>query len=165
MLLQPEYCTNIIVGVTHKRRFYWFVTDKSLWFLDYEKLYKSLEHSYIEMGRSKKRFIYEVGDFAQFCEERWDISVVNNKSIDKFLDKIKKYMVNSEELGELLKNDPKNQAYYPALYVDFDRKELYSFFPEPENFQDYVPDGWNGVYEKFDALIPVRYRYWIGNKM
>ncbi len=36
MLLQPEYCTNIIAGVTYKRRFYWFVTDKSLWFLDYE---------------------------------------------------------------------------------------------------------------------------------
>ena len=164
MLLQPEYCTNIIAGVTYKRRFYWFVTDKSLWFLDYEKLYKSLENAYIKMGRTKKRFIYEVGDFTQFCEDRWNISIVNNKSVDKFLDKIRKYTVTSEELGELLENEPGNQEYYPALYVDFDRKEFYSYFPEPENFEAFVPDGWNGVYEKFDTLIPVNYRYWIENR-
>ena len=160
MLLQPIYCTNIIVGVKSKEKFNWFVTDKKLWYLDYTKLYKSLENMYTQMGRSNKRFLYEVGDFASFCQKRWGISTINNKTVSKFLAMIESYSADAEELSVLFKSNPNDTTFYPALLVDFDKKVFYSYFPEPENFQAFVPDDWYGTYEKFDLLIPDEYRYW-----
>ena len=38
MVLEPLYAENIIVGVIYNKKFKWYVTDKELWFLDYNKL-------------------------------------------------------------------------------------------------------------------------------
>lgn len=163
MLLTPKYCENIIVGVTYKRKFHWYVTDKLLWFLDYNKMYKALQDLYNQMGRSQKRFIYEVGDFNSFCEERWGIAVVNNSTAKDFLDKIGKYEVFSDELKNMFDSASDKSDYFPVLYVNFDKKELYSYFPEPESFEDFVPDDWKGIYQNFDNIILKSERYWIKN--
>lgn len=38
MLLEPTYAENIIVGVVYNNAWNWYVTEKDVWFLDYNKL-------------------------------------------------------------------------------------------------------------------------------
>ena len=76
---------------------------------------------------------------------------------------IKDYKVESEELTKIL---VENQFDYvlelsPAIYVNFDRQELISLFPEPASYEEYVPDGWKGTYGDFTSEIPVNLRYWV----
>lgn len=160
MLIQPEYCENIIVGVTYMRKFHWYVTNKTIWILDYQKKYDSLEKYYAQIGHSKKQFIYEVGDFNSFCKDRWGISVLNNDSAKVFFSKIEQNEADTDELKKAFDCADDKSDYFPVLYIDFDKRELFSYFPEPENFQDFVPDGWNGVYKNFDNLIPIDKKYW-----
>lgn len=42
----------------------------------------------------------------------------------------------------------------PAIFVDFDARVLYSYFPEPAGFENYVPDNWIGLYHYFHDNIP-----------
>ena len=50
--------------------------------------------------------------------------------------------------------------YMPSLYVDFDRKELFSIYSEPASYEDYVPPGWKSDFKSFVDLIPKEYCYW-----
>ncbi|MBQ6462179.1 MAG: hypothetical protein IJJ59_02505 [Pseudobutyrivibrio sp.] len=52
-------------------------------------------------------------------------------------------------------------AYNPSLYIDFDNKQLISYYAEPESFEDFVPDGWTGEYREFENQIPENQKYWI----
>ena len=51
--------------------------------------------------------------------------------------------------------------YKPSLYVDFDKKKLYSMYEEPASYEDYVPIDWYAKYENFLNLIPIEKCYWI----
>ncbi len=46
------------------------------------------------------------------------------------------------------------------MYVDFDKKLLYSMYIEPASYEDYVPVGWNAKYKSFLDIIPAEKRYW-----
>ena len=49
----------------------------------------------------------------------------------------------------------------PGLFVSFDSKAFFSYFPEPTHFENFAPDGWTSVYKPFFDLIPLKERYWI----
>lgn len=90
MVLEPLYAENIIVAVIYNNEFKWYVTDKELWFLDYNKLdsvYKNLGIS-IEDNNEP--------------EERVGLKVLDNENVDVFLQKINKYIATKEELNYLL---------------------------------------------------------------
>lgn len=155
MKLLPKYCNNIIAGVINKKIFSWYVTKINIWYLDYNKYYDMLKQQYVSMGRSQKRFEYEVGSFEYFCGDRWGIKSVNSDiDIDKFMSKIEKYKVSCTELKEYRDISDDIYDYYPVILVDFDKKHFYNCIQEPFFLHEYVPKGWQGKYEDFYSLIP-----------
>lgn len=162
MKLEPEYCENVIGGVMHKKRFGWYVTPKDIWRLDYKREYEMWQEWYTKEGRSRKRFLHEVGSFEEFCGRRWGIEVVNTDTAERFLDRLKKYSCTADELRELYDSGENTEALAPAFYTDFDRRKFYSYFPEEEDFHSFVPKGWNGEYCDFRSLIDSKYVYWAG---
>jgi len=156
MRIQPMYAENIIVGILYENSFGWYVTDKELWFLNYKKLDDA----------------YGMLDDAPLFEEpleRKNIKILDVNNIKEFLGQIKDQLYSSIELQRLLKEKRAKLKecgydlldYSPSLYIDFDHKTLYSLFPEPASYEDYVPDTWEGKYEDFTQYISSENRYWI----
>lgn len=130
MELIPEYCKNIIVGVIHRKTFSWYVTEIGIWYLDYNKRYAMLKQQYTNLGRSIKRFEYEVGTFDYFCGNRWGIKTVDsNSDIEKFLSKIEKFKISSTELKEYKDIADSIFDFYPVFLVDFEKKVFYNLNP------------------------------------
>ena len=156
MILEPLYAENIIVAVIYNNEFRWYVTDKELWFLDYN----TLDNAYKNLGVS-----IEDNDET---EERNGIKVLDNENVEVFLQRINKYNTTKEELNYLLLENIKSKHagedlldFSPVLLINFDDKILYSMFPEPASYEEYVPKDWNGKYEDFTKLIPKSEKYWI----
>ena len=149
MVLEPLYAENIIVAVIFNKKFNRYVTDKELWFLDYNKL----DNEYKTLG-------INVEDEYE-ADERKGIKVLNTENIGMFLQRINKYIATKEELNCFLCKCIKNRMerdeilnYSPVLLVNFDDKILYSMFPEQASYEEYVPEGWVGKYEDFTEVIP-----------
>lgn len=159
--MKPEYCENVIVGISYKHKFNWYITSKFLWRMDYQKEYQMWKEYYIKIGRTKKQFEFDVGSFQDFCKKRWGIEVLNEKNVDCFLKHIKKNLISTDRLHELfIQSNGRDLSLIPVFYVDFDNKVFCSNFPEPENYDDYVPIGWNNKYCKISSLVPVNNMYW-----
>lgn len=95
--------------------------------------------------------------------DRFNIAVVNEDTAEDFLQKLNDFEVGTEELRKMLEQRTYSHIsdMLPSLYVDFDDKELTSYYPEPASYELYVPKGWLGKYEQFIEVIPEDYRYWI----
>ncbi|MBQ8781360.1 MAG: hypothetical protein IJZ72_06795 [Oscillospiraceae bacterium] len=159
--MKPEYCKNVIVGVVYKKKFSWYITHKDLWRMDYRKEYDMWKKFYAENGRTEKRFVYEVGSFQQFCERRWGIEVLDEKSAECFLEHVFKKQISADKLREIYSvSDGNDLSLNPVFYVDFDKRIFCSNFPEPENFNDYIPAGWGCKYCGIDSLITKNQAYW-----
>ncbi|KFN04362.1 hypothetical protein D0U04_07395 [Bacillus clarus] len=133
MVLEPLYAENIVVAVIYNNKFKWYVTDKELWFFDYNKL----DNAYKNVGVS-----IEDNDEA---EERKGIKVLDNETVEMFLPRINKYITTKEELNYLLLKNIKNKIegedlldFSPVLLINFDDKILYSMFPEPASYEDFT---------------------------
>ena len=59
----------------------------------------------------------------------------------------------------MVAHDDRKKDYDAALFIDFDRNTLYSQFPKPESFENFIPIGWHGEYRDFMSLIPADKRY------
>ena len=57
--MEPKYAENIIAGVIFKKKFQWYLTDKTIWKLDYRKLYDSYDALYRRRRKSKADFPLE----------------------------------------------------------------------------------------------------------
>lgn len=152
-MLEPVYGEIIIVGVIESKEWYWYVTEKDFWILDYNKL----ESAYKLRGY----------DISNSENNRFGIKVLQDEEIHKFLNKISKYKVSRDFLYNLMikkinSNDFVDLLdFQPALLVDFDDHILYSMYTEPYSFEEYVPADWSGIYEDFTSLVPEEERYWI----
>lgn len=160
MELVPEYCENIVAGVIYKGHFEWYVTPYDIWFLDLDKRYEAYRRWYIENGRTEKRFIYDLGDKEHYFGHRYGIGIADKDTADKLLSKIDKYRTETAELKEWfdIENDKTN--VYPILLIDFDKKRLVSYCPEPFGYENYVPKGWVGEYKDIIGLVPIEKIYW-----
>ncbi|WP_098748609.1 hypothetical protein [Paenibacillus sp. EZ-K15] len=144
-MLSPYYGEIIIVGTVYKKEFNWYITKKDLWILD-------------------------TTDEGTCEEERIDIPILNEKTAKIFFNNILKYKVDTQFIRmEFIKNFEKDAEdslynFKPALYVNFDQKQLFSMFPEYTSFEEYVPDGWIGKYHIFYDMIETKHKYWIINK-
>ncbi|GGE23467.1 hypothetical protein GCM10011571_26970 [Marinithermofilum abyssi] len=141
----------------YKRDWHWYVTEKDWWFLDKVKQ----KNAFIDLGYGH----HDLGDGS----ERFGIDVLDETTAKEFLQYIEEYRVESKELSKMiLKLKNVNHwddisDYCPSLLVDFDHQQLYSLFPEPASFENYVPEGWLGVYKNFLDKVPREQRYWIIN--
>lgn len=160
MLLEPKMLENIIVGLFVDKNFNWYVSPKDLWFLDRRKQEEAYMLKFKEMG------LGNIGSM-QIDDERTGIEILDEHSIIEFTPKINKYSVSCEELRESFKlnllTKSKEDAIYtflPSLYIDFDKRELYSLYSEPASYEDFVPENWTGVYGDFLSKIARKEKYW-----
>ncbi|WP_207515892.1 hypothetical protein [Longitalea luteola] len=154
MSLSPEYSVDIIVLVRYKNKYTWYLQEKEYWVLDYNKwasVFDSLGHD----------------DTAYGDDLRDDFPILDSDNWSSYEKVIKDHVVTKEQLSEMIREslpieswDEKGELF-PSLFVDFDKKELFSLFPEPLSFEDFVPDNWVGKYDNFYELIPATEKYWI----
>ncbi|RAP17506.1 hypothetical protein C2W64_04757 [Brevibacillus laterosporus] len=161
MLLEPKALENIIVGVIVNHCFKWYISPKDLWFLDRKKQADAYIKKFKELG------LKNIGNNIEEDDERKGIEVLDEHSFMEFVPRINKYSVSTDELRELLKlnllTKSKEDTFYsflPSLYVNFDKRELYSLYSEPASYEDYVPNNWKGVYEDFLFVIDRKEKYW-----
>ncbi|USB33409.1 hypothetical protein [Paenibacillus sp. YPG26] len=137
MKLMPDYAQVLIVGVIFRGTWNWYITEREYWFLNTE------------------------------MEDRFGIEILDENTAEAFLTRIEDLKVSTLELAQTL-NDLRDAfksydevlEFIPAIYVNFDEKVLYSLFPEPMSFEDYVPDGWTGEYKDFLDEVPEQEQYW-----
>ncbi|WPK12114.1 hypothetical protein R6U77_00050 [Lysinibacillus louembei] len=161
MLLEPKMLENIIVGLLVDNSFNWYVSPKDLWFLDRKKQEEAYMLKFKEIG------LGNIGGNIHTDDERTGIEILDEHSIIEFTPKINKYSVSREELREALKlnllTKSKEDTIYtflPSLYINFDKRELYSLYSEPASYEDFVPENWMGVYENFLSMIDRKEKYW-----
>lgn len=148
--MKPIYAENIVVAIKYCGYIEWYILDKDYCFLDYTKL---------EEAYRKKGYDVVIDDTPRF-----GIKIVNELTQNLFLDNIQKYKTTTKELKRMLMNESNYNdklAYNPSILIDFENKVLTSYYAEPESFEDFVPDGWNGKYQDFTMDIPQNQRYWI----
>ncbi len=160
MELIPEYARNIIVGTMCNNIFSWYVTDKYPWLLNL----------YILRDAYKKKFGMDT-DLDDPSDIRYGFPVLDKISFEVFQEKLSKYHCSVAELKEWIPlirdDDPDGWRYTmrPSLYINFDLGILYNCYYEPQAFENYLPEGWYGVYEDFRHLIPIEHQYWIGEDL
>lgn len=138
MKLMPEYAQVLIVGVVFQGTWNWYITEREYWFLNVE------------------------------MEDRFGIEVLDETTAEDFLNRIRDSRVTALELKQLLgeledvfASFDEVLEFIPTIYVNFDERIFYSQFPEPMSFEDYVPEGWTGLYKDFMLDVPEPERYWV----
>lgn len=147
--MEIKYAEDLIVLVRLDKKFFWYISDKELWIMDYKKYAQSFDAN--------------DNDFS----ERFDIGILDNSTVEDFLKHMKKYRTTVTTLTkEIEKYIPLKDwdevcHLFPTLYIDFDKQKIFSLYPESLSFEDYVPTGWTGEYEDFYNLIPMDQKYWV----
>ena len=162
--MEPKFAENIIVYTIFRKKVQWYCTDKSLWEMDYRKLYEAYHDKGRQMGKSEGEIAKWIGTFSEFISSRFRIPVLDRDTAPKFFEKIVLDETSAGELAYLwtrAETEEQRLALLPSLYVDFDKKLLYSQYQEQDmSFEDLVPDGWKGSYHNFLAMIPQPEQYW-----
>lgn len=156
MLLEPDGVGKIAVLIKLNNSLQYYVTDKETWILNEE----ILKNAFKDKG-------YEISEYEE--DTRYGFSILSEKNIVSFLDKVIDFKVGKEELTEyymiykeLYGELDVHYTATPIFYIDFDKREFYSFFTEPGSYESYMPDGWNG-YDKageYDKYVPSEMKYW-----
>lgn len=145
--MKPEYAQNIVVGTIRQSKFEWYVTNKEIWFLDYQAWGESF--GLIENEEAKERF---------------GIVVVDQNHEKQFFENLIPYKASCNMLRENLKkciSEEEKMDFVASLLIDFDRHHFISFFPEPDPIERYVPKLWTSEYKNFENDIPPSMKYWI----
>lgn len=154
MKVIPAYAENIIVTIIYNGNHSWYITDKEIWYMDYEKRIRKFEESGYAVN------IDYIDDL------RKELLILDVSTIGIFKERLIDFKVGTEELKNFLNNiKDKNEDWYydlsPSLYIDFDKKILYSAYREMDSYENYAPKGWHAEYKEFLENVPLQERYWI----
>ena len=157
----PKYGENIVVGVMFKRHFEWYVAPKNLWKMDYKKLYSVWKFAYEKSGRSLQQLEADIGSYEEFCKKRWNIEIIDGFTASHFLPHLFNCRYSADELRllRMVAHDDRKKDYDASLFINFDTNTMYSQFPKPESFENFVPVGWHSEYRNFMLLVPSEKRY------
>lgn len=147
-MIEIDLNEQFIIYVVYKGCGKWYISDKEIWYLDYQKR--------IEAYRKRG---YEIKE-EYIDEERRDLLYVDEKNALLFLKRIEEDECSTGDLKELFLQNQEEDDYMPSLYVNFDKKLLYSVYMEPASYEHYVPVGWIGKFKKFFDIIPEEKCYW-----
>lgn len=148
--------------IRHKEKLYLLSMQRWVWVLDYNKWnsYPSLAFSSTEVE-----------------ELRFGIMVLDETSVDHFLDNAKPYIINIDDMKKFFQEKiSKTNCYWdiemilPKLYIDFDKRQLdawYSFDDGPY-WENYAPEHWQARILDFgmeydETLLPLEQKYWYIN--
>lgn len=141
-MLEPIYDTNIIVGIKLENEVEWYILDKYMCFMEGD----DIEFS----GETK--------------EIRSQFPVISEKNIVQFLGQIEKYKMNIDiirlSILESIEKKEDLEDYFPVVLMDFDEKIFFSQYPEPVDYEYYLPEDWKEEYTSFRKYIPEEKQYW-----
>ena len=129
----------------------WYISDKEIWYLDYNKWIDAYQNAGYEINRE------------YLDPRRRDLLCLDGETAVCFKHRIEADLCSSKELSELFVANSGHECFKPSLYVDFDSETLYSMYAEPASYEDYAPMNRNTQYKNFLDLIPVSQRYWESN--
>ena len=115
-MIEIDLNEQFIIYVVYKGCGKWYISDKEIWYLDYQKR--------IEAYRKRG---YEIKE-EYIDEERRDLLYVDEKNALLFLKRIEEDECSTGDLKELFLQNQEEDDYMPSLYVNFDKKLLYSIF-------------------------------------
>mgnify|MGYP006959863023 CR=1 FL=1 len=157
MNLIPNYTENIIVAVILDGDLTWYVSDKEIWFLDYQKRIEAFKNrgynvniDYID-GSRKNNLVLDTSNFLEFL----NLIKQNKATVEELR---KSLLKNKSDIDDSWKYD-----YRPSLYIDFDKKILYSNYSESSSYEDYAPLCWDSEYKDFENEIPNSKKYWLSH--
>lgn len=148
--MKPIYAEELVVAIKYEKRVEWYILNRDLCFLDYTKR---------EVSYRKRGYKVVIDDTARF-----GIKIVDDSTRVSFLHNIRGNKITTGELKRMLMSEADHDeklAYNPSILIDFENRILISHYAEPESFEDFVPDGWEGKYQNFEEIIPQDQRYWI----
>lgn len=145
--MRPIYTESLVVGIKMNKVFQWCIFDTEWCYLDTVKQ----RQKFLECG-------YDVTIDTNF---RFGIDILNEDSIQAFLEKASEYVITTQELKRQYFESQDIDSYAPAVFMDFDSKILRNFYIECQPFEFYVPDNWTGIYENFLDYIPASERFWV----
>lgn len=154
MELIPEYAENIVVAVIYNGNFSWYVTDKEIWYMDYERRINDFRE------KGFKITLDMVDDV------RRELLMLDINNVQEFEKKLIDFKATTVELREFIniakeENEEWKYDYSPSLYLDFDNEILYSAYRESANYEGYIPNSWHSAHKEFLEDIPYQFRYWI----
>lgn len=150
----------VVIVMKHHSRFRWFRCDRELWILDIPKR----RQEFIDAG-------CEV--LAADPDERLGIPVVNEHTIDQFLDKMEQFEIERSKLENSLKvRFPDAKSWwdvgklFPIMFVNCNKRHVAVLYPYGTRMERYVPDGWTGEFDDFannasEEDFPVQERFWV----
>lgn len=144
-----------IIAMLHVRGLWrYYAAHDDFWIMDWESWNASLPDS------------YRVVDLD--CKSRFGICVLNEETIDSFMDYIVDFQVSCDILRNILRGlnaNEQNDARHllPSVLIDFESKKLFSNAEQNYGYENYVPAGWSGFFCEYYDMIPFDYRYWIDN--
>lgn len=141
-MLEPIYDTNIIVGIKLENKMEWYILDKYMCFMEGNNI-----------------------TFTGETEEiRNQFPVISEKNIIPFLEQIEKYKMNIDiirlSILDAIENKNDLEDYLPVVFIDFNTKTFFSQYPEPVDYEYYLPEGWKEEYASFREYIPEDKQYW-----
>ena len=154
MKLIPEYAENIVVAVVYNGNFSWYVTDKEIWYMDYEKRINVFQEKGFQITLD------------MVDDARKDLLILDTDNVQLFEKKLLAFKATTAGLQEFMnmaKEEDEEEwryDYSPSLYFNFDHKIMYSSYREYANYEGYVPNGWHSAYKSFLEDIPYPFRYW-----
>lgn len=147
-MIEIDLNEQFIIYAIYKGCGKWYISDKELWYLDYQKRIEA----YRKVG-------YEIKE-EYIDERRKDLLCIEEENVALFLKRIESHECSTKDLRIIFSHNQEEDGYKPSLYVDFDKRLLYSMYIEPSSYEDYVPVGWDAKYKNFIDLIPVEKCYW-----
>ena len=147
--MKPVYAENLVVAIKDKGQYAWYVLGRDMCILDYCKL----KSAYKQRG-------YDIN----IEGVRFGIKVLDCSTKEKFLSNVRDCKISSCELQHMIREEDDREerlSFNPVILIDFDDCRLFSQYPEAESYENFVPEGWSGAYQEFDALLPKEERYWL----
>lgn len=148
--MEPNFPDTVVVLVKHEGKYTWYVSEKELWIMDLLELDNAFRRKFNQP---------EVTETEADYEERVGCEILSEKNIEQFQEAMKDFEVSYTELinyfnlySEVYLNGV-NSEVETSFYLDFDNKFFYSFFQEPGSYEDFVPTGWRGIFEKVAKKI------------
>jgi hypothetical protein len=151
---------KVVVAVRHHGKIRWFRSPRDLWVLDANKW--------------RAEFIAHGYDVPEFNSDfRFGIVSVNAENAQKFLDCMKAYEVQADDLSlELAKRYASAKSWwdvadlFPIMFVDFDRHKVAAFYSDGAAMERYIPDGWKGEFIDFandypEEELPSSSKFWV----
>lgn len=152
---------NIVAVVRNNGEIFWYRSPSELWILDYIKWKQDFEKQGYTIPETYK-------------ELRGGISIVDETTKNEFLDFMRPYLVQQDELSKELAMRYQTadswwsvRDLFPVIFVDFDDQSVGVFYiPGDTPLERYVPENWSNEYIDFaneysEEKFPEENKFWI----